>query len=620
MGLGIIELVIVGYMLSMSGGYGIPLGTPAGLEDPYLHQVAPEDCVMYIAWSGSAELDPDANAMEKWLAQKEILAFTEKLRLQGQRKINEFEKGELTNEAYFSLAMKLPELVMTQPGCFYVDDLRFANDRWQLAASGAYVINLGERRDEIEALVSRITEVPEPDFDQPGSHLFSLLTASTMGIAPDRKIAVHGNYLVIAFAGAGMELSTEKPAEYAKAGQPNWLKELKRKLPVQRRSSLSMLNTVRLNSALDQPNNADLTRVLNRLGRNDLTRIGWATGANENGYLCRTAVDCTDELNSVLSIFDTRPLDRGRLKGIPDDADFAFATRVSTEALYDVIAGFAADIGNRQSFEDSIAEFEAFSGITLKEDLLNNLDDYGFFFGDFQINIDESLVFGIGIRDDMAFLDTLHNFNERIDEVLVANRQLDLEVEVVNEIEIHTVVRDAGLFGWFNSVSWAHVGSELLISFSPERLKQVILEREESTPFVESQEGSRLFEFSKRADSEGPIGLMKFDMNRLLRVIEPYWRMVDVDYRIHPDLDITFGDIPDFKVLRNGMKPHVTGMYRTPGGFQMVQQQVMPGGSLISNIAFSGIASMTDAELSRAELDFGPKPTQARKAEPAFVD
>lgn len=40
--------------LLMLGGWGLPLGIPPGPEDPVLAKVAPQECLVYLSWAGTA--------------------------------------------------------------------------------------------------------------------------------------------------------------------------------------------------------------------------------------------------------------------------------------------------------------------------------------------------------------------------------------------------------------------------------------------------------------------------------------------------------------------------------------------------------------------------------------
>ncbi len=417
---GVTELLVLAFMVTTPGGYGIPVGIAPGTEDVYLHEIAPEDCLMYASWSGTSTLDPEENPTEKYLAQEEIQAFLSKLKLEAAQ--NKKWEGSESSQAYRELIVKLPEMALTQPCCYYVDKVRWLDDRDVTQIAGAFVIRLDDREAEIKRLVEAIDEVPSYDGGAWSQNVLSLLGGYFGGIAGERKFEVQENYLVIAFAGDGMDLAPQRVQDYAKAGEPQWLVDLKLELPVDRRSSISMLNLAKLNEFLDVSNNSDITSALDQLGAQNLKRVGWVTGLDETGYVCRTTIHCDRKNGSLMDVVDLAPLDSDQLRGIHRDRDFVFATRLSTERLYSIVENLASEVGERDSFETQIADFEAFSGVSLREDLINEIDDYVFFYGDFRLpDFEQTLVVGIGIRDEMSFSGTLENFSRRIKEVVGAD-------------------------------------------------------------------------------------------------------------------------------------------------------------------------------------------------------
>ena len=79
-GFSFIELL----MLNLLGGspLGVPLSLPPLPEDPVMAQVAPEECLWYLSWSGCAKADPASkNHTEQLLAEQEVQRFTHELEM-----------------------------------------------------------------------------------------------------------------------------------------------------------------------------------------------------------------------------------------------------------------------------------------------------------------------------------------------------------------------------------------------------------------------------------------------------------------------------------------------------------------------------------------------------------
>ncbi len=68
---------VAGLLVSaVVGGMGLPLGVPPATEDPVLSRVAPEQCLFYLSWAGTASPDPkSANQTEQLLAEPEVQNF-----------------------------------------------------------------------------------------------------------------------------------------------------------------------------------------------------------------------------------------------------------------------------------------------------------------------------------------------------------------------------------------------------------------------------------------------------------------------------------------------------------------------------------------------------------------
>ncbi len=62
------------FMLSSSAG--LPVGVPPAPEDPRMARVAPDDCLFYTTWSGTAKADSDqANHTERLFAEPQLHRF-----------------------------------------------------------------------------------------------------------------------------------------------------------------------------------------------------------------------------------------------------------------------------------------------------------------------------------------------------------------------------------------------------------------------------------------------------------------------------------------------------------------------------------------------------------------
>ena len=116
-GFGLQELMVVWAMFF--GGIGVPLGNVPGEEDPYLSQIAPEECLMYVSWSGAVPANPENNVTEKWMAQPEVKAFWKHFFDNLDQAAAVEAGGSRFNEAQ-PILVKTLKLMFTEPGAMYI--------------------------------------------------------------------------------------------------------------------------------------------------------------------------------------------------------------------------------------------------------------------------------------------------------------------------------------------------------------------------------------------------------------------------------------------------------------------------------------------------------------------
>src|SRR5262245_23151793 len=111
------------WLLLLGGGMPLPLSLPPLPEDPVLSAVAPEDCLWYLTWAGSAKPDSASkNQTEQLLAEEEIQRFGSELERRIVAAIREHSNGR---EAIAAQEVpKLVKIVLTRPTAMFVSDFK----------------------------------------------------------------------------------------------------------------------------------------------------------------------------------------------------------------------------------------------------------------------------------------------------------------------------------------------------------------------------------------------------------------------------------------------------------------------------------------------------------------
>ena len=595
MGFGMAEVFAVWALFF--GGIGAPMGIVPGEEDPYLSQIAPEECLLYSSWSGTVAADPEKNVTEKWIAQWEIQTFWKKLF----GELDRFAEKKVKNDegaGFYEarpILLRLSEISFTQPCAMVINDANVDG------LSGNFVFKLGEWQDEIVADLDKINEdvLAKRGWERETLHGMEVLVFKEAARYLNDvviKIGVHKGYLMVAFSsGEDNKPSFDEIFASEKTPEPKWLTEIKNELPVERRGTIAMIDVEQWSKLVK-----DIGGGIEFNPFEDARRVGFVTGIDGDGFLSRTWIQTEGEPGAFFKVFEGAPLGAEEMRAIPANQTLSTVSRLSPEQIYNGIKGFAASTGSEHEFDEMVAGFEGFAGMTLKEDLLNKVEDYGFLYTDLQDfrllgagNL--KAVIGIGVKDEMAFLDTIEAFSLRIEEMVNKNPDLEFESKSVNDVKIRLITASRP-WGGFRKVCFAQVGSRLLISNDLEKLELHIINVEDglADEMVLSQpEIKKLFEFGESIGCEGPIAFFRFDTAKFLKA---NWEMLGGG-GLEGEDKFQFPEFPLTQTMINGVTPQVSAGFKTENGYQLYQRSVTPSSNIPTTLAAVMILGLTASEI-----------------------
>ena len=114
--------VLVLPFLFLFGGFSLPLGLPPLPEDPAISRTAPEECLAYVSWAGTATPDAkSANQTERLLAEPEVqtlLSAVDSAVLAGIKKNTHDDDG--TKDIY-----PLVKTLLMRPGAVFLSKASF---------------------------------------------------------------------------------------------------------------------------------------------------------------------------------------------------------------------------------------------------------------------------------------------------------------------------------------------------------------------------------------------------------------------------------------------------------------------------------------------------------------
>ena len=225
-------------LLFGGGGLPLPLSLPPLPEDPVMSAVAPDDCLWYLTWSGSAKADPTSkNQTEQLLAEEEIQRFGGEL----ERRVGELERRvvaalrEHAGGRDAIAAQEVPKLVktaLTRPAALFVSDFKMGQRGPDIR--GGLIINLGEQADDVKASLDRLSALlpAPPNAAGKWQRLPAPEGASLV------EWGIEGKYLIV---GVG-EGSADGIVAREKGTAPKWLEAIRGRLRVERPAMVHYLN------------------------------------------------------------------------------------------------------------------------------------------------------------------------------------------------------------------------------------------------------------------------------------------------------------------------------------------------------------------------------------------
>jgi hypothetical protein len=375
MGIGAAEITIV---LMFLGGFGLPLGVPPQAENPAMQYVAPEQCLLYSTWAGMAKPDgTSANQTEQLFAEPEVHAFAASLDKTIGQMVAHFarQSGDPKAETLAKVVPLWTRTVITKASAVYATKAEIANGR--LAFEGGLLVEGGDQAANLaEGLVQLMSSPDNPP--QPvtvGTLKFVRFASQADGpIDADVTIGAAGPYVLVGFGKGAVEGMMDR----VRAKKvPAWLTEIGTRLPVERRASLSYINTKKLMETFLPLAGPDGAKIVQALGLDQLGELVSVTGLDKEGMVNRSLIKIEGNPTGLLALVDTQGIKPEQVDFLPKDATFATAFSLNAQQIYSFVGHLVAQSGpdGVEEFEQMSKDFRQMFGMRLQEDLLASLGE-----------------------------------------------------------------------------------------------------------------------------------------------------------------------------------------------------------------------------------------------------
>ena len=345
-------------LVLLFGGFSLPLGLPPLPEDPALSRVAPEECMAYASWAGTAAPDAkSANQTEQLLAEPEVqnllsaidsavgVAVKKGTHDDGSTKdvyppvktlltrpgAIFLSKVEVGPQGVKPTVVKPPVISHPEPGLSIVvvqtEVARPSN------VQGGAIFNLAEKTASVSEALDRLEKLLPPgttDKVEIGGVSFHRIKSPPR---PTVTWGVRGKYLIV---GVG-EGSVEGILKRATGKPPEWLTAIRKQLPVNRQSTLIYFNVKQAIAQFAPLGGPQVKPVLDAIGLDNVTYLASVTGLDGQGTIARTLVAIEGEPQGVFRLAAAKPLVAADLSPIPRDATIAAAGRLDADAALELL-------------------------------------------------------------------------------------------------------------------------------------------------------------------------------------------------------------------------------------------------------------------------------------------
>ena len=594
----IVTPVIFGFswllMFVSSVALALPLGTPPAAADPVMLQVAPQECLYFINWSGRGKPDPASqNATERLLAEQEIQQFGTDV-LKTLRTTMTQVAGQSPSPEAKVVAEMVPllvEKVLRGPGSLYLGKAELTPTG--LAVDAGIVLAVGDQGPEMNVMLGRFVQhVLQRSTKEVLIEGESFRSLELGGGVPVVTWGLHKQHLVVGL-GKG---SVEGILKRASTPQPKWLTSVLQRWPLARRSTVAYADMDKLLALLvsmgpDGPGE----KVAQLLGFKNVKTYLSVSGLDENQYVSYSAIVVDGKLQGALSLLGAPALATADMATVPADSLAAFLLRMNGLQLYELFLNGVKSVDERgyQQLLKSLGEMEEMMGGKIREDLVASLGtswslytspDTGGWITGWLLTVD--------IKDRARLLQLRDSLLKEITEMLsqVGPRRAPFGVNKSTFLGHDIVVLTTDVI----PLSLAVTDKQLLLSAYPQAIK-AHLKRQQVMGAKSLASNPRLAPLF--LSGQGPQAVQYLDLADALRMAYP---ALQISARLlcgelqREGIPVTTAALPSLESLLRHLQPGLVSVHRVDEGIEFRSTQTIPS-NILSVSAPIAIASLLPA-------------------------
>ncbi len=578
-GMGLPELLLLTTI--SAGAMGLPVGLPPGAEDPRMAKISPPECSFYLSWSPAATPDAESkNQTEQLLAEQEIQSFIKHIETAIVAAIGR-ESGDGPEALLAAEIPKLVKTLLTHSTAIYVGEVGLGGGGFEIDAG--VIVNTDENAEAFKASITRLETLLGGGVEKVEVAGYAWQKMTLPEGAPSVLWGFRGKYFVV---GTG-EKSIEGIMQRARGEAPAWLTDLKKQLPVPRRSSVAYINVKKLLelSALFTGGEPMVEAVLAATGVKNVAYLASVSGLDDDAIVTRSLVGLDGAPQGILTLASGKPLTAKDLAPIPHDATVALAARLDPEKIFRTIAGMVGKIEPRarDEFDRGLQEMEEKTGINLSEDILKPLGDTWRVYNSPSEGglVITGLTGVVSVRDHDRLAETL----VKIEAIAQAQAERFARPDG-GRMRRHVTIKNFTYAGqkvyYLNFVgevyplapAWCLTDDELIIATFPSHVKAYLSRADGAKSIADNPRIARLL-----AADRGPMMIGYQDTKAMFQLAYPILQFAaqfGFSELQREGVDLNISMLPSAASISKHLTPDVSSVTLTDAGIELVSRQTLP--------------------------------------------
>ena len=574
-------------------------------EDPLMWSLAPEQCLLYSAWSGGQEPSSESqNKTERLLAEPEVQTFFRQIK----QRISQLPAMALRNEsavkqaAARALAPQVISMFTAKPGAFFLESVQPTANGIEISAGIA--IRIGDDAENVldsaMTLAAMEGSPPLPKLQLGGGVFYEI--AVPPPVASKLYVGVAGDCLVAAVGSKTAESVAAKVLQNGSDSRPpQWAMKLNESIKVERQGSVGYLNvrdTLRLVQLFGGEDAQEVMQVISMLGIDRLDSLEAASGLEGEGMVNRMLVRMSQRPTGLVKLLSGKRLNAESLKKLPADSLFAMVFSVDLNESLDTVMDFVrqASPSDAENMDDMLRDISREVGIDIRQDLLAQLGSTWTIYNAAADGLGTGVLLKVDVQDpgalDQTFVELggilrgLSRNDPRAPRIL-RNRHSGTAIYTVSIPELPMPVQP----------SWALVDGELVVSLFPQTIK----------PLIDRSPDDAMLDLSKYINADTAVTAVTYtDTKRQFELLYTYasmfYGMVPMlmeETNAGPDAEVLMSmmqgvDLPSCRCVYRHLTPSVSIVEQTPNGLKSTTWQTLPSVN-VSIAAPVGVALLLPA-------------------------